>query len=67
MRLTPKQAVLKVWPTAHAHLWACGTVSVYRPLAGGNLNLGSGKGYVNAWKAAWQQVKSDLRRARDER
>lgn len=64
MRLTPKQAVLKVHKAAFSYMWAGGDVTIQYPFLGGNMSLACAHGYVNAWKAAWETVKDQLRERR---
>lgn len=56
--LTPKQRVLKKYPAATSYRWVCGTVCVLRPFLGGNMTLGSGRGYANAWADALKNLRS---------
>lgn len=55
--MTPKQRVLKKHPDAFAYAWST-SWCIYRPWAGGNLDLGMGKTAAQAWANAAIRVRS---------
>ncbi len=55
--LTSKERVLRKWPGAHSHRHANGTISIYRPCLGGELNMGSGTTPLSAWYEAWENIR----------
>jgi hypothetical protein len=63
--MTAKQRVLRKYPGANSYRWS-DCWSVYRPLAGGNLYLGSGKTAAQAWHEAWVAVRRSIDQARVE-
>lgn len=61
-RLTPKQRVLKKYPDAFSYDFQ-DCVCIYRPYAGGNLDLGTGKTAQAAWAAAAKALRRKKRAA----
>lgn len=56
-KLTPKERVLLKYPAAFSYRWI-GSTSIYRPLMGGNMNVGDGPNAVIAWANALKNIRS---------